>query len=36
MKIMVLGSGPDRIGKTVESDRFAFRGLRFSFRSVGS
>ena len=29
MKIMVLGSGPDRLGKTGEMDRFAFQALRF-------
>ncbi len=29
MKIMVIGSGPDRIGKTAELDRFAFQALRF-------
>ena len=26
---MVLGSGPDRLGKTGELDRFAFQALRF-------
>ena len=29
MKIMVLGSGPDRLGKTGEMDRFAFQALGF-------
>lgn len=29
MKILFLGSGPDRIGKTGELDRFALQGLRF-------
>ncbi len=29
MKVMVLGSGPERIGKTGELDRFAYRALEF-------
>jgi len=29
MKIMILGPGPDRIGKTGELDRLAMQGLRF-------
>lgn len=29
MKIMVLGSGPERIGKTGELDRFAIQAFRY-------
>jgi len=29
MKIIILGSGPDRIGKTGELDRFAVQALHF-------